>query len=396
MGKRKTLEQFVQEVYSLVKNEYVVNGEYVNSETKIDFTHNIEGCMHQFSMKPSNFLSGQRCPVCARRHTDALAKYGNIFCKDVENMTNGEYIVVGKYSGVNEKIKIKHLKCGTIFEMTPSHFKQGQRCTNKECLHDRWSDACASAKGNSFNEKFKPYEDEYIALSKYERFNKKMKFKHKTCGCEFERTPNSFFNDKNNIYNIKCPDCLKNFILQMRTKTQDDFEKEVYDLYGDEYSVVGKYINNNTKVKMRHNVCNHVWDVTPSNFLSHGNQTGCPNCKTSKGERKIKQFLESNNIIFVPQKSFDGLVGIGGKLLSYDFHVPYYNMLIEFQGKQHENPVDVFGGQEQFKVQQEHDRRKREYARLHGITLIEIWYYDIDNIEDILLNYLNLYDKKEA
>lgn len=43
-----------------------------------------------------------------------------------------------------------------------------------------------------------------------------------------------------------------------------------------------------------------------------------------------------------------------------------------------------------FERQLEHDKRKREYAKQHNIKLLEIWYYDIDNIENILVKELNL------
>ena len=45
---------------------------------------------------------------------------------------------------------------------------------------------------------------------------------------------------------------------------------------------------------------------------------------------------------------------------------------------------------EDFERQLEHDRRKKEYAKQNNINLLEIWYYDIDNIEEILINELNL------
>lgn len=51
---------------------------------------------------------------------------------------------------------------------------------------------------------------------------------------------------------------------------------------------------------------------------------------------------------------------------------------------QHEQPVEYFGGKEKFKIQQEHDRRKRDYAKEHNIELLEIWYWDFNNIEQIL------------
>lgn len=61
-----------------------------------------------------------------------------------------------------------------------------------------------------------------------------------------------------------------------------------------------------------------------------------------------------------------------------------YNILIEAQGQQHIIPKKLFGGEEQFQKQQEHDKRKRDYAEANGYKLLEIWYYDYDRIEEIL------------
>lgn len=35
-----------------------------------------------------------------------------------------------------------------------------------------------------------------------------------------------------------------------------------------------------------------------------------------------------------------------------------------------------------------HDKRKRNYAQEYNIKLLEIWYYDFENIEEILKNEL--------
>ena len=91
-----------------------------------------------------------------------------------------------------------------------------------------------------------------------------------------------------------------------------------------------------------------------------------------------------HNIEFEFQKKFPELIGVNNGKLSYDFYLPQYNLLTEIQGIQHEKPIEIFGGEEQFKTQQEHDRRKREYAEKNGYKLLEIWYYDFDNIEEIL------------
>lgn len=111
----------------------------------------------------------------------------------------------------------------------------------------------------------------------------------------------------------------------------------------------------------------------------------CPRCQYSKGEERIEQYLTSNKINHFPQKKFVELRGQNGGWLSYDFYLPEYNLLIEYQGEQHEMYIDGFHKTEKdFEKQLEHDRRKREYARRNNINLLEIWYWDFYKIEEIL------------
>ena len=82
------------------------------------------------------------------------------------------------------------------------------------------------------------------------------------------------------------------------------------------------------------NECGFEWNVKPNSRTSF--DSGCPECNKSKGEKKITNWLQSNCVEFEVQKTFNGLYGIGNKNLSYDFNLPSYNLLIEFQGEQHE------------------------------------------------------------
>ncbi len=107
--------------------------------------------------------------------------------------------------------------------------------------------------------------------------------------------------------------------------------------------------------------------------------------------------MNFNKIISIPQKTFERLIGLGGGLLSYDFYLPNYNMLIEYQGEQHEHYVKGFHSSKKiFEKQQEHDRRKRVYAKNNTINLLEIWYWDFDNIYNILDMVLNEKSAKET
>ena len=137
--------------------------------------------------------------------------------------------------------------------------------------------------------------------------------------------------------------------------------------------------------------CKKHFSRAVCDIIRHKN-VSCGECATSQGERLVFSYLYNNKINFETQKTFKRLIGLGGGNLSYDFYLPKYNLLIEFQGEQHEHYVDMFHTtKNDFKKQQEHDKRKREYAKNHNIKLLEIWYWDYDNIEEILNKELDLH-----
>ena len=114
------------------------------------------------------------------------------------------------------------------------------------------------------------------------------------------------------------------------------------------------------------------------NFLK---SKGCPNCfKTkSKGEIKIEQFLIQNNINFKEQYRIKD-----NPKLSYDFFLPDYNILIEYQGEQHYFPIEWFGGEKQFERQLFNDEEKEKIAENNNLKLIKISYKDYDTIDNII------------
>ena len=102
----------------------------------------------------------------------------------------------------------------------------------------------------------------------------------------------------------------------------------------------------------------------------------------------MPKFLQTNNIIYESQKRF--IDCIDKRPLSFDFYVPQYNTCIEYQGVQHYKPVERFGGEEQFMIQQKHDMIKKEYCVKNDINLIEIpyWYNTDDKISEFLKSNL--------
>lgn len=100
--------------------------------------------------------------------------------------------------------------------------------------------------------------------------------------------------------------------------------------------------------------------------------------RASRGEIKIEMILTNNGVNFQEEYEFPGLNSPNGRPLRFDFAVfdddGNIDFLIEYQGKQHYQPVSKFGGARGFYQQQFNDRMKRNFCADHGLTLIEVPY----------------------
>ena len=74
--------------------------------------------------------------------------------------------------------------------------------------------------------------------------------------------------------------------------------------------------------------------------------------------------------------------------LSYDVFICGLNIAIEYQGKQHFEPVEIFGGKEHFIEQQRRDALKRELSIKNGVRLVYINYWEDISI-DLIKNRVN-------
>ncbi|RMA90231.1 hypothetical protein [Priestia megaterium] len=363
--KKKTTEIFKNEVYELVNNDYTVLEEYTNDKTKIKIKHNI--CDYVYSVQPSHFLQGKRCPKCA----GVLKKTTEIFKEEVFYLVGDEYKVLGEYITARIKIKLQHVTCNYKFEVTPDSFLRGSRCA--KCARN------LKRTTKEFKEKvYSLVEDEYIVLGEYLNTNTRIKMKHNKCGYEYDVTPAHFLNNR------RCPKCKYESFHKKYKKSKKKFEEEVYNLVGDEFTVVGEYINAKTKVKLKHNECGYEWVAVPKGFLD-GNR--CPKCKESKGEKAIGRCLATNNIEYKIQYKFNDCVH--ENQLSFDvavFEGDSIIMLIEYDGGQHFKAVDWFGGQKAFELTKIRDRIKEEYCKEKKISLLRIPYWEFNNIEKILKN----------
>ena len=101
----------------------------------------------------------------------------------------------------------------------------------------------------------------------------------------------------------------------------------------------------------------------------------------------ILTILIENNIKFIRQHTFNNCRGIKKKL-PFDFYLPDYNILIEFDGKQHFESIEIFGGKIEFEKLKINDDKKNRYCFDNNIKLFRIKYNSVENDMRLLNQYL--------
>lgn len=348
-------------------------------------------------------------------------------------MPDTEYKILTDLDNISlskeSKIDILHNFCNNAFTLTARSILENSKCPY--CFVN------GKPKGKLLEKILSEKYDQYSILSSFTKDGSQfLNLKCNVCNYEFEHSVLFFKKSK-----PLCPNCERKFNLNI-------FKKKVFNLVGDEYTVIGTTEYSNLPIEMIHNKCGRHVFIRPNNFLNAGNR--CKQCsklaKTneefdkkiieifgsgrferlsdyvntrtkikikdnlkqqiryalpnaiynynpsvnsqSKGEHIISEYLSNNNYIFTPEKRYTDLKD--KSQLRYDFFIEKYNLLIEFDGEQHYFPIF---GDEKFEITIFHDKLKQEYAIKNNISLLRIPYYQINKIESILNNTFKKFNK---
>ena len=148
---------------------------------------------------------------------------------------------------------------------------------------------------------------------------------------------------------------------------------------------LGEYINIKTNILVK---CSNGHKSYFTNFDRFKRGDRCPYCNESKGEREINEILNKYNINFKSQYKFNNCKS--KRELPFDFYIPNFNIVIEYDGIQHYEIIKYFSGLDGFITTKIHDIIKTKYCEDNNIKLIRIPYWEYDNIENILIKELNL------
>lgn len=306
------------------------------------------------------------------------------FLEFIEKKYNGEYeILSDSYSSTKDKISVRHVPCGKILSTTADKMIQGSGC--KSCkLKKSWKTRSNAITDAEFKIKVSDLlDDEYKFLEPYNGYDSKIKIVHLKCGHEYSVTPNKFISGR------RCPSCNSNIKKIKYTKTLEQFKKDVFELFGNEYSVTGnEYINCRTKIKISHK-CGEEFLVTPNCLLC--GKKSCLKCKTSEsnGHKKIRKILTENGAFFKEEYKFKDCKNI--RELPFDFVVfndkEFDNIkyIIEFDGVQHFDKKSIYYSDDLVA----NDIIKNNYCADNGYRLIRIPYKSMKDIEKILCEILD-------
>jgi hypothetical protein len=116
-------DSFNLKIKSITNNEYELKSEYKNNKTKVIIKHN--KCKKEYSVTPTHFLQGNRCPYCCRHPKKDIT----IIKNEIFEIVGNEYTLLeNDYINCKNKVNFKHNKCNNNFSMTIDHFLQGSRC----------------------------------------------------------------------------------------------------------------------------------------------------------------------------------------------------------------------------------------------------------------------------
>lgn len=281
--------------------------------------------------------------------------------------------VLDTYVTSSTRMRARCKRCGREWEADGGSLARGDGCIRCASV-DR--EAKRRISTDEFRCKLSKISPTIEVIGEYKSSTDKIHVKCSVCGHEWLAAPYHLLEGHG------CCECLREQKRIRFRSTHEEFVQKLLAVHPDFRVVEGNdniYQSADTPLFFE---CphGHTFRARPSNMLRPA--SGCPACKESTGEQRVRRYLEENDIPFIPQKVFSDCAYI--RVLPFDFYVESLNTVIEFDGHHHFVPIKYFGGDAHLKETQMRDEIKTKYCLDNGITLIRIPYWDYDNIESIL------------
>lgn len=384
MTKKMTHKDFIYRVNEVLGEEYTVLSQYNGQSEPVDIMH---VCGHVRSVKPREILRTKKlpdgtripnptkCPYCYGNKSHTIDEFKKVI-EEANKKENLELEVLGtEYKGNKVGIKTICHKCNKIFYPSWNSFvNKSNRCpcntnaiipVNKKMSIDEFKNIVYSI------------DKEYIVLSdNLESYYSPVKIKHIKCGSEYYISPDAFINGKR-----RCRHCINND----KKVSLEDFKNMVYNQEADNYTVLQTFEpkNNKEPILIRHNceTCNnHEFKISIVNF---NNNHRCPICaykQDSKGERELREFIES--LVECYEKEYSRCILDGKEIdilttsnIGFEYNGEYWHQEVEKPVNNWDKPIG-------------YHKNKTISAKEKNITLYHIWENQWKNNKDKVKEFI--------
>lgn len=283
----------------------------------------------------------------------------------IERATNvhGNKYDYSKVDYISNKIKV----CITC----PVHGEFWQR--PKDHLHGQGCPGCANKKGGVggkyTNEEFIDRVQK-IHGDKYDYSKVEYKNAHTPVVIICPEHGEFSMHPANHLKGQGCPKCGNILKGSYQKSNTEEFIRKSKLVHGDKYDYSKvDYVNNRVKVII---TCPEHGDFIQKP-LDHLHGSGCPECARKFGvaEKRVLNALKEKYSIVTYQYRPQWLHSKTSPQ-SLDIFLPEYNIGIEYQGRQHFSPNAKFGGEEQFFMIQERDKRKYQKCLENGVKVFYV------------------------
>ena len=199
------------------------------------------------------------------------------------------------YKNCDTKIKIRCIKCNSIFEQIPyNHINKKAGCM--KCYRLQKAEDTLEFRANDFIKKAKQLYGNKYDYSKVIYKNSKIPviIICNTCSNEFQQMRNTHLNGDGG-----CKICAINKFKKDMTFTKEEFIQKAKEIHGNKYDYSQvNYINSQTKITLKCNICENTFEQLANGHLQG---RGCKQCACKligdKSRKTNDQFiLEAENI----------------------------------------------------------------------------------------------------
>ncbi len=387
----RTWTDKVRERHNLTTNDFVAraneihNNYYDYSRVSFDkFSDEVLIICSQhgeFIQRPKTHLSGSGCPKCAyEKNSIARSLTFTEFAQRASKI-HGQYQYSKQtWTSSSDKTEIVCPEHGPFLQRPHAHL-QGRGCP-----------ACGQAKRGLSR---KSSQDQIVKVFlrvhgkkyDYSRFNYISQHFKSTIICpkhgEFLQSASNHRAGKG------CPLCKNDLISDALRKSTLEVIRDFRKIHGDmyDYSLIdGEYQNANEPITI---ICRKHGEFSQIPY-NHLMGKGCPKCRESTGEKKIRRILEERGIRYIYEWKDHNC--IAKRALKFDFYIPSHNAIIEYDGEQHFDPharwwsSDKEANLRNYTALRERDQMKTEWALENGYELLRIRFDE--KLETVLLDFL--------